>query len=251
MGFLGGEIGYRLLKSISRTGETGYMDGSAYAHVSKLETLLGPDIWDRIRGRSVIDFGCGAGGEAIEIAQHGAARVEGIDIQEKWLAVAREEAAKAGISDRCRFATAASEPADVVVAIDSFEHVDDLGGVLAYIAGMLKPDGYLLAAFGPTWYHPLGGHLFSVFPWAHLIFTERALLRWRADFKDDGATRFHEVAGGLNQMTIGRFERLVAASPLKFAEFEARPIQKLRPLANRLTREFTTAIVRCKLVHRR
>jgi hypothetical protein len=57
----------------------------------------------------------------------------------------------------------------------------------------------------------LGGHLFSVFPWAHLIFSEQALIRWRSDFKSDGATRFSEVAGGLNQMTIRRFERLIAA----------------------------------------
>jgi hypothetical protein len=55
---------------------------------------------------------------------------------------------------------------------------------------MIKPDGCVIAAFGPTWFHPLGGHLFSVFPWAHLIFTERALIRWRSDFKTDGATRF-------------------------------------------------------------
>jgi hypothetical protein len=36
---------------------------------------------------------------------------------------------------------------------------------------------------------------------AHLIFKERALIRWRAGFKTDGATRFGEVAAGLNQMT--------------------------------------------------
>ncbi len=60
---------------------------------------------------------------------------------------------------------------------------------------MLKPGGRLYASFGPTWFHPYGGHLFSVFPHAHLIFTERSLIRWRSDFKSDGATRFHEVAG--------------------------------------------------------
>jgi hypothetical protein len=71
-------------------------------------------------------------------------------------------------------------------------------------------------SFGPTWHHPYGGHLFSVFPWAHLIFSEKALTRWRSDLRDDGATRFGEVAGGLNQMTIRRFEELVADSRLCF-----------------------------------
>ena len=76
----------------------------------------------------------------------------------------------------------------------------------------LQPGGEVLVSFGPTWYHPLGGHLFSVFPWAHLIFSEKALISWRSAFKTDGATRFSEVAGGLNQMTIAKFEALVAAA---------------------------------------
>jgi hypothetical protein len=96
----------------------------------------------------------------------------------------------------------------------------------------------------------LGGHLFSVFPWAHLLFSEKALIRWRSTFKTDGATRFGEVAGGLNQMTVAKFQRLVADSPLQFANLELVPIRKVRLFHNRLTREFTTAIVRCRLVKR-
>ena len=115
---------------------------------------------------------------------------------------------------------------------------------------LLQPPGEVLVSFGPTWYHPLGGHLFSVFPWAHLIFSEKALIRWRSDFKQDGATRFSEVAGGLNQMTITKFEELIARSPLRLASIELVPIRRLRGLHNRLTREFTTAILRCRLVKR-
>ena len=134
--------------------------------------------------------------------------------------------------------------------MDAFEHFDDPPAVLRAMRELLKPGGSVIATFGPTWYHPLGGHLFSVFPWAHLIFTEKALIRWRSDFKTDGATSFQEVAGGLNQMTIHRFERIIKQSPFRFVEFEAVPIRKMKPLANRLTREVTTSIVRCKLVPR-
>jgi hypothetical protein len=115
---------------------------------------------------------------------------------------------------------------------------------------LLKPEGEVAASFGPTWHHPLGGHLFSVFPWAHLIFSEEALIRWRSGFKTDGATRFGEVAGGLNQITIRRFERIVKESPFQFASLELVPIRKLRWLHNRFTREFATAVVRCRLVKR-
>lgn len=247
MGFIGGELGYRLLKRFGGTG-TNHMDGSAYRDKSKVEVLLGKDIWPTIADKVVIDFGCGTGDEAIEMALRGARKVIGIDIQEKWLQVARQRAAERGVSERCIFARTPPEPADVIVALDSFEHFADPAGVLQTMHGILKPDGCVLASFGPTWYHPLGGHLFSIFPWAHLIFTEAALIRWRSDFKTDGATRFHEVDGGLNQMTIKRFKHIVQSSPFEFAEFEAVPISKLKWLANTLTQEFTTAIIRCRLI---
>ena len=70
-------------------------------------------------------------------------------------------------------------------------------------------DGEIWISFAWSWYHPYGGHLFSIFPWAHLVFSEECLIRWRANFKDDGATRFSEVSGGLNQITIAQFEKLI------------------------------------------
>lgn len=250
MGILGGSIAVALLRRISVDGETGYCDGSAYEGVSKIETLLGKRIWEETRDKVVIDFGCGDGDDAVEIARRGAKRVIGVDIREHALARARRTATARGVSDRCLFTTRTDEKADVILSIDAFEHFDDPAEVLRIMRRLLKDGGCVIAVFGPTWYHPLGGHLFSVFPWSHLIFTEKSLIRWRSDFKTDGATRFCEAEGGLNQMTISRFESIVAASDFRFTEFESVPIRKLRPVANRLTREFTTAIVRCKLVPR-
>ena len=112
---------------------------------------------------------------------------------------------------------------------------------------LLGPGGRVLVAFGPPWFHPLGGHAFSIFPWSHLIFTERALIRWRSDFNGDGATRFSEVDGGLNGMTVRRFSRLVAESGYAVEQFEAVPIRKLSFLAAGPTRELFTAIIRCRL----
>jgi hypothetical protein len=92
--------------------------------------------------------------------------------------------------------------------------------------------------------------MFSVFPWAHLIFTEPALLRWRSDIRSDGATRFCEVEGGLSQMTVRRFEQILARSEFRVEDFEAVPIKRFRSLHNRLTREFLTSVVRCTLIPR-
>ena len=250
MGILGGTLGYRVLKALSADGETGYCDGSAYNGRSKLEVLFGPTIWQELAGKVVIDFGCGSGVEATEIAQRGAKRVIGLDLQRRLLSRARDRARDAGVSDRCDFSTETDEKADVILSIDSFEHFDDPAGILRQMRALLKDNGMVIVEFGPPWYHPLGGHLFSVFPWAHLLFTERCLIRWRSDFKSDGATRFSEVEGGLNGMTIRRFKKLVRQSDFDFASFETVPIRRVGFLSTPVTNEFFTAIVRSRLVPR-
>jgi SAM-dependent methyltransferase len=240
---------YQILKRIS-PGSPDCCSGSVYEGKSKLAVLMGEEFFPRIAGKVVIDFGCGEGADAVEMAQKGAKQVIGIDIREDFLRAAREKAFRAGVQDTCLFVSSTTETANIVVSVDAFEHFADPAEILRIMNSLLHPSGEVLVSFGPTWLHPLGGHLFSVFPWAHLIFSEKALIRWRSTFKTDGATRFSEVAGGLNQMTIAKFEDLVANSPLQFAGFELVPIKKLRPFHNRLTREFTTAIVRCRLVKR-
>jgi SAM-dependent methyltransferase len=241
-------VGYRILRFISPN-EPAHMSGGAYAKRSKIEALLGERVWGEIRGKVVIDFGCGPGAEAIELGHRGALRVYGVDILERWLEVARKQAAKAQCHN-VTFSQEPTEPADVIIAIDSFEHFADPAAILKTMAHALKPGGCVLAAFGPPWYHPLGGHLFSVFPWAHLIFSERALCRWRSHIRNDGASRFSEVEGGLNQMTIRRFERLVEESPLRLDVLETVPIRSTRLLHTGITREFLTAVVRCRLTLR-
>jgi SAM-dependent methyltransferase len=251
-GLIGGTVGYRILRAIRPYGRSrrGDADAEPYRDRSKLETLFGPGIWSEVRGKDVVDFGCGVGDEAVEMARHGARRVTGTDIREEVLALARAAAASAGVSDRCLFTTRVDEPADVVVSVDGFEHYDDPGQVLRLMRRLLRPGGRILVCFGPPWLHPLGGHLFSVFPWAHLVFSERALIRWRSEFKSDGATRFCEVAGGLNRMTVRRSRKLVDESEFEVERFEAVPIRRLRHLWNPMTREFLTSVVRCTLVPR-
>jgi SAM-dependent methyltransferase len=243
------DLQYRLLRKFA-PGEPQFMGTPLYHGVSKLKTALGDDFLTLIRDKTVIDFGCGEGLEALELARHGARRVIGLDIRKSMIDLATRNAKAAGLSDRCEFSVSTNTQAEVIVSLDAFEHFEDPAGVLETMHDLLKPNGVVIASFGPTWYHPLGGHLFSVFPWAHLIFSEEALIRWRTLIRDDGATRFCEVEGGLNKMTIARFERLVSASRLRVEALDAVPIRKLHNLHCRLTREFTTTLVRAKLVNR-
>lgn len=237
---------YQILKRIS-PGEPASGDGSVYDGKSKLRILLGDEFLSDLRNKVVIDFGCGEGEQALEIAAAGARKVIGVDIREAVLGRARQRSRQAGLDHVVEFATAPAEQADLIVSLDSFEHFADPADILRIMSRQLTKTGSVLVSFGPTWYHPLGGHLFSVFPWAHLIFSERALIRWRQDLRSDGATKFEEVEGGLNQMTIRRFERIVRDSDFRLAALEAVPIRRLSLFHNSLTREFTTAIVRCRL----
>lgn len=249
MGVIGGSVGVYLLNTASRNGTVGYPEVAvAYEGRSKLEVLMGSTIWDRIRDKTVLDFGCGNGTEAAEMVEHGARRVIGIDIDDESLARARTQAIRRGVANRTTFANDTTEPADVIISLDAFEHFQDPDTILRKMASLLRPGGEVLASFGPIWFHPLGGHFYSVFPWAHLLFSERALVRWRSLHKTDGLQSI--AATGLNRMTIRRFRKVVERSPLKFRSFELVPIRPLRRFHNRLTREFTTSTVRCSLIHR-
>jgi 2-polyprenyl-3-methyl-5-hydroxy-6-metoxy-1,4-benzoquinol methylase len=249
MGVIGGNLGVYLLTTASRNGTVGYPDVAiAYEGRSKLEVLMGPGVWDRVRDKTVLDFGCGGGTEAAEMAEHGARRVIGVDIDEESLERARQQAVRRGVDDRTSFARTTDEPVDVIISLDAFEHFQDPDTILRIMADLLRPGGEVLVSFGPIWFHPLGGHFYSVFPWAHLIFAEAALVRWRSKYKTDGLRSIAET--GLNRMTIRRFCRTVERSPLRFRTFEPVPIRALRRCHNRLTREFTTSTVRCTLVHR-
>ncbi len=241
---------YRILKWISPE-DPPYMSGEPYKDKIKVKVLLGNAVFNQLRGKVVIDFGCGDGDDAIALARNGALRVIGIDIREPLLQQARTKARRQGVEKVCLFCTHTDEKADAIVSLDSFEHFTDPVSVLMKMYELLNREGAIFASFGPTWYHPLGGHLFSVFPWAHLIFSEKALIRWRSDLRHDGATRFGEVEGGLNQMTISRFKKIVNQSPFVLKSLEAVPIRRLRLLHSRLTREFTSSVVRCKLVKSR
>ena len=241
------QLQYRILKRFwpFRPDLTGEIQ---FEGPSRVASLFGEELVRHLPGKIAADFGCGEGREAVELARMGAAKVYGVEIRPELHEAGRKMAREAGVGDQCQFVVRPPENADIILSIDAFEHFDDPEFILREMNSMLAPGGEIWISFGPPWYHPMGGHLFSVFPWAHLIFSEEALIRWRSDFKHDGATRFHEVAGGLNQMTIAQFERIVAASPLRIASWNILPIRKLKPLHNRLTREFTTAVVRCHLV---
>jgi SAM-dependent methyltransferase len=247
MGIIGGQIGYRILRFIAPRSQSSSSSIGNEALDTKTEQFFGDTFFNDVVGKTVIDFGCGRGNQSVEIALKGAGKVIGLDILEQRLEVGRQAAKQSGVDDRCTFTTKTSELGDIVISKDAFEHFADPAEILQIMSTLLKPNGYILASFGPTWFHPYGGHLFSVFPWSHLIFTEESQIRWRSDFKTDGATRFSEIDGGLNQLTIARFEKIVADSPLRLEWLETVPIKGITLFKTKALREIGSSIVRCKI----
>ena len=101
-----------------------------------------------VRGRQVLDVGCGGGILAEAMARRGAAGVLGIDLADKALKVAQLHALEAG-TENVDYrevpveALAASQPAsfDVVTCMEMLEHVPDPASVVRACAALVKPGG--------------------------------------------------------------------------------------------------------------
>jgi len=227
---------------------------------SGLRKYFSDDWLGKLVGKRVVDWGCGRGSDVVAAALAGAAEVVGIDIQEDRLIAGRAMAEHQGVGDRCRFINARTEPEaygalvgtfDFGLTVDAFEHFDDPSMVLAGMHDLLKPAGTLLISFGPPWKHPFGAHLaeWITLPWIHFAFDEDTVLAVRSHYLKDGATRFADVPGGLNKMTLARAEELLARSGFEVTMFEPRPIRPLRALAKlSACREYITSIVRAVCV---
>ncbi len=101
-----------------------------------------------VRGKQVLDVGCGGGILAEAMARRGAAAVLGIDLATKPLKVAQLHALEAGVEnveyrEIAVEALAAAQPAgfDIVTCMEMLEHVPDPASVVRACAALVKPGG--------------------------------------------------------------------------------------------------------------
>jgi predicted TPR repeat methyltransferase len=79
----------------------------------------------------IVEIGCGSGETLVNLAQaFPAARLEGYDISPQAAAIAAPKATERLAFHRADYLTAGAEKADLLMAIDVFEHVEDYMGFL-------------------------------------------------------------------------------------------------------------------------
>jgi ribosomal protein L11 methyltransferase len=97
-----------------------------------------------LRGKSVIDYGCGSGILAIAALKLGAASALGVDIDPQAVIATRENSVRNGVADRltaCTVAQVAAGPADILLANILADPLASLGVTLA---ALVKPGGSIV-----------------------------------------------------------------------------------------------------------
>jgi SAM-dependent methyltransferase len=196
-----------------------------YFHLGKCEN---PDFWTRFGGKPelkskrVLDLGCGHGSLCVDIAQSGASKVVGVDLDERRIAFAKEftrlhypelvenlEFLSIDIKDYD------SSFFDYMVSKYTFEHIIDLAKVLQEMKKRLKPGGRIYTGFGPLYYSPVGDHgrTHSFAPWGHVCQTETMIIQRLNRKRSDRISSIYDL--GLNKLTPADYRRIFAQSGFK------------------------------------
>jgi 2-polyprenyl-3-methyl-5-hydroxy-6-metoxy-1,4-benzoquinol methylase len=212
---------------------------------------LVPHFPARVFGKTVLDYGCGPGWQAVAMRLAGAASVDGVDINAEWVTAGRALAASAGVTDVTFDQTPRLPAYDVVISLGAMEHYHDPQKELLRMAALARQE--IIISFADPWFSPYGTHLDGTtkLPWLNLVFSDRTRMNVRNLYPDgsDGAKRVEDVRGGLNKMTLSRFRELVSAVPgFRVEHLFLRGVKGL-PLVTKLpaVRELMTSAVTCVL----
>ncbi len=169
---------------------------------------------------TVLEIGCGEGGNLIPFLEMGCSRVTGIDISEFKIENARRFYSSIPGGEKAEFIAAdiydcaTAGKFDLIMMRDVLEHIHDQARFIAFVKNLLAPGGLLFIAF-PPWCNPFGGHqqvcdsrILSKMPWIHLLprILYRILLRAFGEnpAKIEGLLEIKET--GIN---LGRFETII------------------------------------------
>jgi SAM-dependent methyltransferase len=193
--------------------------------------------WELIRGKRVLDFGCGTGPLSLLCAQNGAKSVVGTDLNSGSIERARRNQRDGRLDVKfileesaCRMSLP-DDSVDVITCFDVMEHVMDYASIIDEWKRVLAPGGCVLIWWS-VWWHPYGHHLHTMIPlpWVHVFMSDESLFRICAriyntpqfqpriwHFDDNGKRKPNPYSGracfdDLNKLTIRRFDEVIAAA---------------------------------------
>jgi SAM-dependent methyltransferase len=215
------------------------MDHDFHSSLSSVSRIF-PSIKNDLAGKLVVDYGCGRGLLSMDLAEI-AQTVYAVDIRPEFHVLSGKSNIIVGFPD-----IIPSSSVDAVISMNAFEHYSEPQKILLHWRRILKPEGRVYLSFGPPWYHPYGAHVQFVtrLPWIHLWCPERLVMTWRSFYKKDGARRYEEVEGGLNQMSIRKCDQLLAETGFRTVSSRNIPIRGFDwPLRFTVGRELWTSNV--------
>jgi SAM-dependent methyltransferase len=207
-----------------------------------------------VRGKDVLDFGCGDGALGLYLASEKSPRsVTGVDVDR--VAIKRANAALAAarlpgsipiqfLEGSVEGIPAADASFDVVLAFDCLEHVMAPLPIFREWHRVLRPGGKCLLEWFP-FKGPWGPHMESLIPvpWAHVLFGEEAMFRaaeriydspffmprhWDLDEAGNKKpnkwrqwSSFREQ-GYVNELDVKTFRRLVGSAGLAISRLDIR-----------------------------
>lgn len=169
-----------------------------------------------INGKNVVDFGCGAGTQAIALQKEENCNICAVDTNANILLEAKKNAADLGVNNEKlnfheKVPTNLAGSFDVVISQNAMEHFPCPEIVLEQMKKLIHSKGKIFITFGPPWFAPYGSHMqfFCNFPWVNVFFSEKTVMNVRALYRNDGAKKYEEVASGLNKMSLKKFKTIV------------------------------------------
>ena len=213
------------MRALSKAPDTGDYTQASEGELSGNELSLlrreYSELSTLVKGKRIVDFGCGTGHQSVALAKEEACRVCGIDTGLSALSKAKTLASEIGMEDgKVMFVERPTKEMlgtfDIVISQNAMEHFPDPVAAINEMKSLIRKDGKILVTFGPPWLSPYGSHMhfFCKLPWLNVLFSGRTVMNVRALYRHDGAKRYEEVESGLNKMTLSKFERIVSESGL-------------------------------------
>ena len=176
----------------------------------------------------VLDVGTGRGRFAIHMAEKGC-RVVAVDINSEMLAFAREAALERNVDERIDFYASNAEDLsrfdeegfDVLLCMELFDHLPDLGKALGQMRQRLRPEGSFVFTYVPS--ESLYGFLGNVYRWLQRKFRTQSVMISRtyslSEVKERLASNGFELDRyfGVGVLCINAQTRLFRKNPLSLA----------------------------------